>query len=39
MKRPVDHARGLLEKARHDLVAAEAILATGEAFDMACFHA
>lgn len=39
MKGPVDHARGLLEKARHDLVAAEAILATGEAFDMACFHA
>ena len=39
MRRPVDHARGLLEKARRDLVAAEAIRATGEAFDMACFHA
>lgn len=39
MKGPLDHARGLLEKARHDLIAAEALLATGEVNDMVCFHA
>ena len=39
MKSPLDHARGLLEKAGHDLVAARATIATGEALDMVCFHA
>jgi HEPN domain-containing protein len=39
MKRPLEHARGLLLKANHDLIAARAILAEGEARDMACFHA
>ncbi|MFH0963182.1 MAG: HEPN domain-containing protein [Planctomycetota bacterium] len=39
MKGPRDHARELLKKAEHDLVAARATLATGEATDMVCFHA
>lgn len=39
MKSPLDHALGLLKKASNDLVAARATLATGEAFDMVCFHA
>ena len=39
MKTPRDHALGLLSKAGQDLVAAEAILAACEAYDMACFHA
>ena len=39
MKSPRDHARGLWEKAGHDLVAARATIATGEALDMVCFHA
>lgn len=39
MKGPLDHARGLREKARHDLITAEAALATGEVNDMVCFHA
>ena len=34
-----DEARGLLVKASHDLIAAEATIATGEALDMVCFHA
>lgn len=39
MKSPRDHADGLLDKAEHDLVAARATLATGQATDMVCFHA
>jgi HEPN domain-containing protein len=39
MKSPRDHAQGLLEKASHDLVAARAVLATGQALDTVCFHA
>jgi HEPN domain-containing protein len=39
MKGPRDHALGLLAKASHDLIAARATLATGEALDMVCFHA
>ena len=39
MKSPRDHALEPLGKAAHDLVAAEATLATGRAFDMVCFHA
>jgi len=39
MKSPRDHARGLWEKAEHDLVAGRATIATGKAFDMVCFHA
>jgi len=38
-KSPRDHAQALLSKANNDLVAAEAILATGRAFDAVCFHA
>jgi len=39
MKGPRDSALGLLEKASHDLVAAKATVAVGEAFDTVCFHA
>ncbi len=39
MNGPVDHALGLLRKARNDLIAARATLATGEALDTVCFHA
>ena len=39
MKTPHDHAESLLFKASHDLIAARAILAAGDAFDTACFHA
>lgn len=39
MKTPHDHAAALMLKAAHDLIAARAILAAGDAFDMACFHA
>lgn len=39
MKSPREHALGLLNKAEHDLVAAEATLSTGRALDMVCFHA
>jgi HEPN domain-containing protein len=39
MRSPRDHAQALLHKAANDLLAARAILAAGEAFDTACFHA
>ena len=39
MKTPRDHAAALMLKASHDLIAARAILAAGDAFDTACFHA
>lgn len=39
MKSPREHAQGLLEKASHDLVAARATMATGQALDTVCFHA
>lgn len=39
MKQPRDHAIGLMRKATHDLLAADAILSAGIAFDMVCFHA
>jgi len=39
MKDPRELALGLLNKARHDLVAARATITTGQAFDMVCFHA
>jgi HEPN domain-containing protein len=39
MKTPRDHAESLLLKASHDLIAARAILAAGDAFDTVCFHA
>lgn len=39
MKNSLDHARELLHKADNDLIAARAILATGEALDTVCFHA
>ena len=39
MRSPRDHAQALLHKAGNDLFAAHAILAAGEAFDAACFHA
>ena len=39
MKTPRDHAESLLFKASHDLIAARAILAAGDAFDTVCFHA
>jgi HEPN domain-containing protein len=39
MKTALDHARALLQKAANDLVAAQATLATGHAFDTVCFHA
>jgi len=39
MKGPLEHARGLLEKAAHDLIAAKATIATGKALDTVCFHA
>ncbi|MFB3892439.1 MAG: HEPN domain-containing protein [Phycisphaerae bacterium] len=39
MKGPRDHALALLAKAAHDLVAARAVIATGEALDTVCFHA
>ena len=39
MKTPRDHAESLLFKASHDLIAARVILAAGDAFDTACFHA
>jgi len=39
MKTPRDHAASLLFKASHDLIAARAILAAGDAFDTVCFHA
>ena len=34
-----DNARGLLQKAEHDLIAAQATLATERASDTVCFHA
>lgn len=39
MKTILDHARELLRKAYNDLIAARAILATGEALDTVYFHA
>ena len=39
MNGPREHALGLLEKAAHDLIAAQATLATGRALDTVCFHA
>ncbi len=39
MKTPFDNAKGLLEKAANDLVAAQATMATGRALDTVCFHA
>jgi HEPN domain-containing protein len=39
MKTPRDHAESLLFKASHDLIAARAILAAGDALDTVCFHA
>ena len=39
MKTPLDHTKGLLQKAANDLLAAQAIYATGQAMDMVCFHA
>ncbi len=39
MKSPRDLALALLEKAAHDLVAARATIATGDAMDTVCFHA
>ena len=39
MKGPRDHALGLLAKADHDLIAANATLPTGDAYDTICFHA
>ena len=39
MKRPRDQAIGLLRKASHDLIAADATLATERALDVVCFHA
>jgi HEPN domain-containing protein len=39
MKTPFDNAKGLLEKAGNDLVAAQATIATGRALDTVCFHA
>ena len=39
MKSPLDAARGLLEKAAHDLFAGRTVVATGEALDTVCFHA
>jgi len=39
MKGPREHARLLLEKGSHDIVAARATIATGKAFDTVCFHA
>lgn len=39
MKKPREHALALLDKAGHDLVAARATIATGEALDTVCFHA
>jgi hypothetical protein len=39
MSGPLDYARALLTKASHDLIAAEATMATGQALDMVCFHA
>jgi HEPN domain-containing protein len=35
----VEHARSLLRKAANDLIAGDAILATGQALDAVCFHA
>ena len=39
MKRPRDQAEALLRKAANDLITADAVMATGKALDMACFHA
>ena len=39
MSGPLDHARMLLRKAANDLVAADATLPAGAAFDTVCFHA
>jgi len=39
MKTPRDHAESLMIEASHDLIAARAILAAGDAFDTVCFHA
>jgi len=39
MNGPREHALGLLEKAAHDLIAAQATLDTGRALDTVCFHA
>ena len=38
MKQPRDHAQTLLKKAANDLIAADAILSTKRALDIACFH-
>ncbi len=38
-KTPVDHAKMLLGKAAHDLSAARAVLAAGQATDIVAFHA
>lgn len=39
MNGPVDRACALMLKAAHDLIAADAIIATGQALDTVCFHA
>ena len=39
MKTPLDYTRALMSKAANDLLAAEAVLATGKAMDAVCFHA
>ena len=39
MKGPLDNARLLMEHSEEDLIAAEAILATGLALRQCCFHA
>ncbi len=39
MNAPVDHARVILRKAANDLIAGDAIVATGQALDTVCFHA
>lgn len=39
MNGPLDHARGLLEKASHDVEIADLALAADRALDMVCFHA
>lgn len=39
MKTPDEHARSLFQKAENDLIAANAVIATGKALDTVCFHA
>ncbi len=39
MATPRDNALGMLSKAESDLFAARAVLATGRAMDIVCFHA